>query len=549
MMISSRIAEISFILCISFLALISVTPLVNAQSIDVDSGVSYSYSLDADFPTGKWAGFTIESNNVPYSASLYSFARMKMDSPTIGSETFPGRNLDDDNHYFVASFSSSFNISKVKNITLSDLEKNALFQENRFSVFYPDYYSYSDTPKRTFTEGHTNISLAGKKFEALKVTLEKDIELYLLKYDDGMWQQPLFLVEFDDKTCFDGTSCKGEFMLPVTDEEYEFFILSKTRSYEYDIWIDGKRTNTFNLTAIPYNLTIKLFDLYTKEPVTDKQLMVAEREGKNIFVPYSLSGIISDAYTLGYVDNTSTESFIVAPTAYPSSSSYRMYVGVYEDEQVISKEELYVDVDSSLVHRSKRFDSPSLSDNIKTSVNSMNQILNSLFKWVNIHQEIKRFRIEYDNQSDQFTTFDYENGLSEPTAISLKTGAPNLIDVVVSGTSNTTTDYSLEVVERDGFLMMNPVRMDSDASSDRYHLLRTDLSTDVIITPSSLHNAPSNVTLSIVDAEGQQVSQLSIPIEDSLTYTGGIAYQDDYLKGIVNSMNQILNNIYYSLNF
>ncbi|MGM5480825.1 MAG: hypothetical protein ACQESE_00275 [Nanobdellota archaeon] len=544
-----RIRALALVL-VAVALLFTISQFSQADSVDVLAGRSYKVSLEANAPSGRWAGVTISHNEVELDESNLPFGSIRFDTPEIEARQFPGKNLNDDIHYYAAMFDESFNLTRVHNVTVEDLDPNEMFDQTDFPDFYPDYLSYGDNPKRTFEGNTTDILLGGENFTAFVMTLAEDVTYYLLRYDEGSNKRPLFLTHLDYQTCYKGQECVGEFMLPVSPNEYNFYALNKYTSYDYRIWVDGVETNSFSQTALPYNLTVEVSNLYTSQLEPGVDVLVGEHNGQNIFIPYRMSGYISDSYTVGTADADAMETFLVAPTVYPSVDNYTIFVAVLKEGNLLSEEELYVNSKDTLVRFSKPLSPSTLYDNAKASVNAMSQIANSLFKWSSQFLSSKRFKISYDISSDSFTTYDYEISSYLPSPISLKTGAPNVIETSVTDGGTPQSDYMIRISEKDGYLIMNPYTESSPLSEkQRYHRQSVPVSQEFIITPTSLGKIDSNVTFEVLDYRGEIVAEKQFNVTSSLVYTGGVYFNNDQLKTIVNAMNQVLSSLYYSLNF
>ncbi|MGM5480081.1 MAG: hypothetical protein ACQESC_01340 [Nanobdellota archaeon] len=546
-----QLRNLTIIVFIIGLSLVSLIPFVQADSLDFISGFSYFTTLETTAPSGRWAGLTITNSGDPLpSESTTSFIDFPITTPTISEESFPGANYLDGDHYFAAMLDDTFNLSNVKNISLSDLDSEQLFSSSDFPDLYPNYYDNNDNPQITFQDNMTSILLGGENFTAFKISLAQNVDYYLLSYDVGGNTRPLFIVPFDYQTCYKGTSCVGEFLLPTSPNSYNFFLLNKYTTYDYRVWIDGIETNSFPQTALPYNVTVQVSNLYSGELVPFVDVVIGEHDGQNIFVPKRLSGYITDSYTAGTTDSQGFETFLAAPTVYPSIANYSIFVAVLKQNNLISKELLSVASKDTLVRQSKPLTPSSLYDNAKASVNAMNQIANSLFKWSSQYLSAKKFKIEYDVDTNSFTTYDLQISDFMSNPIELKTGAPNVISTIVRQGGLIQSDYEIRIREKEGYLIMNPYTGSSPLNEkQRYHRQTVPASQEFVLTPTSLGSVDSNVTLQIISPTGQLVDEIDLTINPNLVYTGGIYYDDDLLKTIVNAMNQILNSLYYSLNF
>ncbi|MBN1646186.1 hypothetical protein JW868_04065 [Candidatus Woesearchaeota archaeon] len=520
--------------------------------LNVRSGRSYYAELEASSDTVRWAGAKILNNAVQLTESSSPFTSYLFNTAYILQLTFPGYNLNDGDHYYAAMQQGTFSLNSLLNVSVTDLLNGGLFDSTYFPNFYPNYDTYNDNPYETWCCNQTNISIGGVNYTAYVITLEEDVQYYLLKHNSSDNITPIFLSEFDDATCYNSTACVAQFMLPVSDSIYNFYVLNKYPTYTLDVWIDGVSTTAFAQTALPYNLTVRATETYTGNPAYNLSVFAAEDSGQNIFIPYRMDGYISRAYSIGMTDETDAmETFLVAPTVYPSLDNYSIMVGVLEGETPTNIKTLSITQKDTLVAQSKSLSPSTLFDNAKASVNAMNQINSYLFSWSNaLIPQAKRFRIDYFLNNASFSVYSIYN--STPGIMQLKTGAPNVINVYVFNGAVQQSGYLVKVKEQGGYLIMNPYTGDDPLTEKT----RQDLwtvptgATEFIVTPTSLGVISSNITFDILDSNEVFVDSYTAEVDSTLNIvTGGTPYSNDLLKTIVNSMNQVLNSLYYALNY
>ncbi len=542
---AEKTIKILFLLVVLILILTTKT---YSDSIQTESGNSYYAKLESLSPTTHWAGLVVNHNSQTLDDSVNPFLTSTIDTPIITQVQFPGYNLKDEQHYYAAMIPSTFSTNNIINVTLTDLESEQLFRSAEFPVFYPDYDSINDNPKETFCCTTATVTLGGKNFTAFEATLPQGVKYYLLKYDEGGGSYtPLFLTEIKDEICYNNLACVSEFILPVTNIQYNFYALSKYPVYDYTVYIDGTQTTTIPQTALPYNLTVLVKDAYTGQIADNVSVLIAEDQGQNIFIPYKLSGIIHTAYAIGKTDTNGYETFIVAPTVYPTDANYNIYLGVLVENDIISsKKSLTVLQKDQIVRQSKPLQPNVLYDNVKTTVNSMNQIVNTLFKWSSQMLQAKKFKITYDRGTKTFSYYNYQNGSA---SILLKTGAPNIIETSLENFGFPQNGYA-KIEEKDGFLILNPYTGNIPLKEKiRRHKQKTPVGTNIIITPTSLGAVQSNITITFYDQSGNYLNQTTLPIDSDLNIqAGGVFYNDDSLKTIVNAMNSVVYSLFYALN-
>lgn len=522
---------------------------IAADTLSVNAGNVYYAELTGVQNTLYWAGLKIQSNGNSLSESNTPIATMTLNTPIIADVGFPGTNFKDGLHYYAATFASQFKTKDVLNISPSDLYPNQLFPQSTFPLFYPNYSLHKDNPNETFCCQAAQVTIAGKNYTAFKNQIANGIDYYLLKYNNSGVMQPLFLVNIADSTCYNATSCVGEFMLPVTTTPYNFYAVSKLPAYTYVVYIDGVKTSTFSQTALPYNLTVEVHDLYTGNVAPNVKAVVAENNGQNLFVPYRLSGYVSTFYSIGKTNSNGRETFLVAPTEYPTIDNYSIYVGVYQQGLITSQMPLTISNADSLVQVSKPLNPSTLFDNAKTTVNAINQINSYLFTWSSVLLQAYKFTIQYDIGSNTWTvTPAHTTG----NVFKVKTGAPNVMSVYVTNGGIPQSGYHVRLEETGGFLVVNPYTGSTPLDQKQRVSDSQDLptGTEFIVTPTSLGAVQSNITLQILNSNDKVVASLPAKIDANLNINAsGVFYNNDLLKTITNSMNQVVNSIFHALNF
>ena len=523
---------------------------IAADSIDIEAGRIFYAELESIQDTLYWAGLKIEHDGTPLSESNEPFASIVLDAPILATVQFPGANFKPDGlHWYGATFAEEFLATNIIDATPSLLESEQIFPSSLYPLLYPGYNDKRDNPNQTFCCDTAEVRLGGENYTAFRIELDFGIDYYLLGYDDGGQLMPLFLVDIADATCYNATACVGQFMVPVSPEPYNFFAISKMRAYTYDIFIDGVPTRDFPQTGLPYNLTIVTRDLYTGVTTPGVNVLVGEENGLNIFVPYRLSGYVSEFYSIGTTGSNGAETFLVTPTQYPTIDDYAMYVAVLQEGLITSRESLSVLNVDSLVQQSKPLAPSTLFDNAKTSVNALNQINNFLFTWSSQLLQAYRYTIQYELVGSSFTVIPAHTAGS---TFELKTGAPNVINVVVTNGGFPQGGYRARIRETDGYLVMNPYTASAPLTNADRVSSSQNLPTgnDFIVTPTSLGAVSSNITLEIIDPDGDVIAELPAVIDANLNIgSGGVFYNNDLLKTVTNSMNQVINSLFYALNF
>ncbi len=534
--------------------------IVHAQSISVRAGYITKATLYAQASTWRWGGVIgfLASGSCPTTRDSVS-PPIHAVGGFIREVSLSYLDCKDGKHYIAAfpliGISSDYkiNASLIKNVTLQDLEEFGLFNETNYPIFHPHYYEKSDNPKTTFCCENETLLINGKPFTAFKIILKEDVPLYLLKYEyNSTFSVPLFLAKLSDYTCYNSTPCNFELMFPDGKHHYNLYILPKYPVYEIKVWIDGEETMEFEKTALPYNLTVKVIDAFTKIPVPNVEVMVFEENGNNIFVPKTLSGKISRGMSYATTNANGIAEFIIAPTKYTDVEEvYSIGVGLYSDSLEIQKRiNLTVSEWRSIPREKKRISNPSLSDNAKASVNNMNQIINYLYKWCNEYKKAWQYEIEfYTNGSYRIKNL--TDGQYYSSAI-LKTGAPNVLTIKILNPDGTSSSSAYAIIEeKDGYLVFNPT-LNPSAVSPSKHVhkgFKFYNNEKIIITPTSYKGFTSTtVKLKLYSSSGSLLGEIEFGVDDTLSFDGGSAYSDDALKTMVNAINQVIYSLYYALN-
>lgn len=534
-----------FKILLLFLVVITLSNISQAAQIGVIAGHSYYVELDASMGTISWAGAEVSLSSTVLSESRFPIsAPMTLATSMIWKPTFPGGNFIDDHHYLGIMFPGEFDLNNVYDVTPADLSINGMFSQTNYPQFYPKYLSLSDAPDKTFTE-QSSIMIGGQNYTSYRALLANNIYLHVVKYEEspGVFS-PLFLVKLEPATCFTGTACLGEFLVPVSSRPYNFYILSDLPQYSYRIWVDGVETNYFPQTGIPHELTFEVTNIFTDSPEPNANIFVAEEDGQNLFLPYRLSGYVTETFSVGLTDPSGMETFIVTPTKYGEIDNYKIHYGVFFGTAITSPGELNITTFDTLVQQKKTFTQPGLTNNLKVAVNAMNSISDYLYRWADSNTALM-WRVNYDVGSGLFTT--YEGG--SPGPITLKTGAVNVIDFDVKLGAASLPNYQVRVKEGDGYLIMNPYTGSSPLTQKtRSHYQIVDTPTQLIITPTTYNDVSSTITVEVIDPSFQVINTYVFNVDSNLENPSGNFFSNNLLKTISVAMKQILSSMFYSLN-
>ncbi|MDK2849803.1 MAG: hypothetical protein PWP03_754 [Candidatus Woesearchaeota archaeon] len=518
--------------------------------VNVLAGRSYYVKLESFSRTDHWAGMIIENNGLDLSETNEPFLSLSLTDPIVTTHYFPGDNLNDGVHYYAAMpFYTTFSVNNVYNVSFSDLEKDGLFNSELYPEFYDNYYSFSDNPKITFSSGfYDYVNISGHIFQGIAITLDPGTKMVLLKYYNGSTYVPLFVSELKNQLCANNNICISQFMLPIASKDYSFYILSKLPVVDFDVFIDGVQTDHFSQTALPYVVRVKAYYIYEgNAPAKNIDIVIGEEDGQNLFIPTRLQGYVSLAYSQGQTDDTGEETFLIAPTIYPSSDTYKIFVAYLYGDSIVSRKTLYVDSKDELLYISKPLSPDTLYDNAKISVNEMNQIISFLYKWSSVLQQAYSFNVNYEISTDSVSVSSYPDFGGQ---LLLKTGAPNIISVTVTNNGFPVSNYFVRIKETGGYLIMNPYNSNVPLDPKvKYKEILIPTGQQFVITPTSRPASNSVVELEILDSNYNLLKTITASINNDLNIDmGGTFYSDDTLKVITNAMNQVLSSLFYSLN-
>jgi len=308
------------------------------------------------------------------------------------------------------------------------------------------------------------------------------------------------------------------------------------QDYNLTLYVDGILSSTFDQTALPYTVTVNVEQ--EGVVVENAQVIIFEQQGNNIFIPLRQSGIISQAETIGTTDAEGNVTFIIAPTHYPVISDYAIVAGVLSDDEIISNTTFGITNNGSISFQKKPLTPSNLADNAKVAVNAMNSIINSLFIWANDEKEANLFDITV-----------YTNGTVESSA-TLQTGAPNVLNITLKNDTNDKISGRLKAEESSGYLLFNPTYnppgIGNKNHTHSYSYVNTSL--EFIVTPTEYGAVDSNFNVTVYYENLTKITNFNLSIDPNLEPRNGQSYDNDALKVIINSMNSVVNSLFYALN-
>ncbi len=512
-----------------------------SNQLDVRDGHVYSSELVGESGTLKWGGSMGTINSNPVSISREPFFARYINDANVFFNSIPGGNLDQSKYnLIIMSVNTSFNVSLLRNTTISDLSQGVLFPDSM--------YGGHDSPDNTFDcVNRIQFQLNGVNFSACHATIPQGVEMGLLKYNYNGDYVPVYVVDTSSFTCYNNTNCNFEFLLPINNSNpYYYYYISKFPEYSIRVWIDYVETTTFDQTALPYYVVVQVLNYYTGAPIPNIDVAIMEDQGNNIFVPLRLDGIVSRAMSITQTNSSGKALFIIAPTEYPVITNYSINASVIIDDEIVKTKGLSVSNALSISLTKKSLSPSTLLDNAKVAVNAMNQIANSLYVWANSVSGSD----SPDPEANLIDVTVYTNGSYSPQTISVQTGAPNVITVTLKTPSETVVDGYVKAREESGYLIMNPVYNSTDTGyKEHYHrLFWVPTQQSFVITPTSYGTIDSDVKLDIYDSSKNYITTINLSINPNLEPRSGSYYDNDDLKVIVNAMAAVLNSLYYALN-
>ena len=506
-----------------------------AGSISLEAGHVVQAILAPSTVSSNWAGFSGELDG-SLNETAAPIEYVYVDDSRSGSVTDLGlEGKNDGLHFFAALpfYTGNFESSRVRNLSLSDLDAGGLFDEEDFPGFYPNGSSYdevNDNPEKTF-EDTVEVTLFEEDFSALKTVLNDGIEYYLLGYEINGEVQPVFLNSIDSySSCYDGNECNYELMLPnIEGDDYSFYMLSEADPVEVRTFVDGEETRTFPYAGRPYNLTFTTKAIFNDYEPVDTEVRITEQEGNNLFIP-----AISDEYSSQAQIVTETvdgsETLMYSPTAYNSPSNYNLTVDIYTESGELSQS-IPMTVENSIIRFTdsgpveKGFEG--LETDYKKGVNRLRPVANCVFSHVN------------DGET-------YGLRMDGGESYNVVRGVPYVVDV-----SNSNASYfSLE--EQGSHLVMFP-----DRSGETVHMESGgspfSVDSNAVFTPTVSKDNDDDLSVEILNSQGDLLGETNLSIKGSTcgTVTDGYSTsvpESKSFKKRINAIRPVLNSLFVAGN-
>lgn len=517
-----------------FLSVILLLGMVSGVSLDTFKGEVVQAIISGESISSRWVGYSGELDGFQDETTqpVRTLATGSQKSGGVNNMNLDGQR--DGKHYFVASpyNVSNFNSSKVRNISLSELESNGIFDEEDFPIFYPSGLSYgamSDTPEETFTE-EANITVLSKSYEGAVTNLREDVPFYVLGYQHNGEKIPIFVSKMKKyDACYDGSSCDFQMMLPnLQGGEYFLYQVSSVNPILVRTFVDGEISTSFEYPGRPYNLTLTTRAPFKNNKLVDRDLRIIERSGNNLFTPAISSDYSSEARIETSTKNGS-KSLLYSPTGYNSPNNYNISVQAMSKGEIAGEEFMTVE-NNNIEFTDKGPDEKGfsfVSRNYKKGVNRLRPIAKCMFDNVNNFGRVYNLPISSSGQS-------YE----------VVRGVPYVVEISDPDASR----YRLE--EGSSHLAMAPAKYEE--LGETYHLGSGGTyssESEVVFTPTVPANKDEQLDVELMNEEGDIIYSTNLTVKESTCgdVSDGLAESapnlNDFKKRI-NSIRPVLNSLF-----
>ncbi len=271
-------------------------------------------------------------------------------------------------------------LSDIRPPTLADISTGGMF--DNFTKFYGlDFLNFTDSPLFTFLGAlSATCQLGNQNFSCAQITLTGPTPLWLLVYDNGTHQEPIFIANVTNTTGYNGTTFAFQYMVPVQDN-YFFYIYPE--ECNITVFIDGTKTTTYPKTGVPYDVEFLVTYNDSLIPIPHALVRVTENNGRTLLYPNLYAGRNYSGMGYMFTNPSGNAAFALSPTRYniPDSYDYEVYAEVIypaycrTNMSLTNYHYLEPTYRSSLVN-------PSYGSQVKTSVQNMNSIASTASKWI-----------------------------------------------------------------------------------------------------------------------------------------------------------------------
>ena len=381
-----------------------------------------------------------------------------------------------------------------KSPVLADFDTGGMF--SNFTTFAGlNFSTFVESPLFTFCSPcvYRTCNISGMEIPCPYIILNPNINLSVLKFNNGTWIEPVFVATLGPQVGYNTTVFDFQYMMPK-NESYFFFVYPECL---IDTYIDGVNTQYFPNTGVPYDVRLVVRDKGSGAVIPNAELHLSENNGRNILFPIlTPNEYVQRAYAV--TDASGQALYAVAPTRYniPDSYNYDIYVEVTSPVYCIKHLNITNYASLSPTYRSSLVN-PAYASQVKSSVQNMNALAATATKWITA-KKMKDYAVNVS-----------ENGTI--TAIpTLKAGAPNKLNITALNDSGDPFTADITIREDDGFIIVVPQQPDKNYSN--YVLLNT--SQPLLIIPTKYNNN-ANLTIRLYK-NFTQFATVSFPVDTNL---------------------------------
>jgi len=519
--------------CVSFIQLIvllllSFTHCAFAQGIPTEGGNVTDAYLNASQNSSYWGGIVGVLNGSAVSDLNNYVSTQNVSNTTIFHNEPNGSYANFFNTTLIVTrLPFKPNPADIYSPSISDFNESGMF--STFGVFagMTNYSLYLESPYNTFVPFLTTTCyIYQTALPCYYVVLRNNTRMGVLKFDNGTWQEPLFVNTIQSLLGYNGSYFHFEYLVPAF-ENYYFYIYAQ-KECNITVWIDDVQTTTFQQTGVPYKVVAQVRDK-NANLMQNITITAVEANGRNIFYP-----IIEAARQFLGSGATKTNSsgmatFVLTPTRYniPSGYGYEAYFEV-DDAGFYCRQNLSIANYASLnpIYRTSLVNS-NYASQVKGSTQNMNALAKVASKWLTAKKVREKNITVYTNGTVQHNS-----------SILLKAGAPNLLNITVNDSSSgNIVNASLDFNEENGLIIFVPLQPDKDAYANK----KTFYSNESIVIIPTKYNNNANITV-LISYNGSVIGTVVLDVDSSPEEPGpSESNMSDALYGVLASSLQNIN--------
>ncbi|MCX8200446.1 MAG: hypothetical protein N3G76_03170, partial [Candidatus Micrarchaeota archaeon] len=242
-----------------------------------------------------------------------------------------------------------------------------------------DFTKFIESPLYTFCSPacfYHNCNISGLVIPCPYIVLRPNINMSVLKFNNGTHTEPLFIVTLGPQVGYNTTIFDFQYMMPRS-ESYYFYVYPECI---IDTYIDGVSTTYFPKTGVPYELRVVV-----RSPggggIPNANVRVSEVNGRNILFPIlTRSSYVQRGYAVA--DANGQALYAVSPSRYniPDDYGYEIYVEATSPVYCIKRLNITNYASLSPTYRSSLV-SPQYASQVKSSAQNMNALAATATKW------------------------------------------------------------------------------------------------------------------------------------------------------------------------